>query len=76
MTEATLDAPVKAPAFHQISASRKIKNRVAESLFALSFLIAMVPLVWVLYTVIERGFNADQATEPRLKEEETGFKQN
>ena len=58
MTEATLDAPVKAPAFHQISASRKIKNRVAEGLFALSFLIAMVPLVWVLYTVIERGFKA------------------
>lgn len=58
MTEATLEAPVKAPAFHQISASRKIKNRVAESLFALSFLIAMVPLVWLLYTVIERGFNA------------------
>lgn len=58
MTEATLEAPVKAPAFHQISAGRKIKNRVAESLFALSFLIAMVPLVWLLYTVIERGFNA------------------
>jgi phosphate transport system permease protein len=58
MTEATLDAPVKAPTFHQISTSRKIKNRVAEGLFALSFLIAMVPLVWVLYTVIERGYRA------------------
>jgi phosphate transport system permease protein len=58
MTEATLEAPVKAPAFHQISVSRKIKNRLAEIMFALSFLIAMVPLVWVLYTVIERGFNA------------------
>ena len=31
MTDATLDAPVKAPTFHPISASRKIKNRVAES---------------------------------------------
>ena len=58
MTEATLEAPVKAPAFHQISVSRKIKNRLAETMFALSFLIAMVPLVWVLYTVIERGFHA------------------
>jgi phosphate transport system permease protein len=58
MTEATLEAPVKAPAFHQISVSRKIKNRLAEIMFALSFLIAMVPLVWVLYTVIERGFQA------------------
>ena len=53
-----LDAAVKGPTFHQISVSRKIKNSVAESLFTLSFVIAMVPLVWVLYTVIERGFKA------------------
>lgn len=58
MTETTIDAPVKGPTFHPISASRKVKNRVAEILFATSFLIAMVPLVWVLYTVLERGFNA------------------
>ncbi len=58
MTQARLDGPVKAPAFHQISAGRKVKNRVAETLFALSFLIATVPLVWVLYTVVERGYKA------------------
>lgn len=58
MTGATLDAPVKGPTFHPISASRKVKNRLAETLFATSFLIAMVPLVWVLYTVLERGFKA------------------
>jgi phosphate transport system permease protein len=58
MTGATLDAPVKGPTFHPISASRKVKNRLAEALFATSFLIAMVPLVWVLYTVLERGFKA------------------
>lgn len=58
MTEATLDVPVKAPTFHPISPSRKIKNNLATILFAASFLIAMVPLVWVLYTVLERGFKA------------------
>ncbi len=58
MTQATLDAPVKAPTFHQTSAARKLKNRIAQMLFAASFLIAMVPLVWLLYTVISRGYKA------------------
>lgn len=58
MTEATLDVPVKGPTFHPISISRKIKNRLAQTLFAVAFAIAMVPLVWVFYTVIERGFKA------------------
>ena len=58
MTDAMLDMPVKPPTFHAISASRKIKNRVAEGLFASAFIIAMVPLVWLLYTVISRGYQA------------------
>jgi phosphate transport system permease protein len=58
MTDAMLDMPVKAPTFHSISTSRRIKNRVAQGLFTGAFLIAMVPLVWVLYTVISRGYQA------------------
>ncbi|WP_123026077.1 phosphate ABC transporter permease PstA [Mycolicibacterium stellerae] len=58
MTQSTLDTLVKGPTFHPISTSRKIKNRVASLLFGASFLIAMVPLVWLLYTVVERGFRA------------------
>lgn len=58
MTQTTLDAPIKGPTFHPISRSRKIKNNLASILFGTSFLIAMVPLVWVLYTVLERGFKA------------------
>ena len=58
MTQGTLDELVKGPTFHPISASRKIKNRVASILFGGSFLIAMVPLIWLLYTVVERGFRA------------------
>jgi phosphate transport system permease protein len=57
MTHA-LDAAVKGPTFHPISAGRKIKNNVATTLFWASFVIAMVPLTWVLYTVVERGFRA------------------
>lgn len=54
----TLDTLVKGPTFHPISISRKVKNSVAKALFWGSFLIAMVPLVWVLYTVVSRGFTA------------------
>jgi phosphate transport system permease protein len=58
MTTEALEAPVKGPTFHTISAGRKVKNKVAAILFAASFLIAMVPLVWVLFTVVERGISA------------------
>jgi phosphate transport system permease protein len=54
----TLDPLVKGPTFHPISTSRKVKNSVAKGLFWASFLIAMVPLVWVLYTVVSRGLMA------------------
>lgn len=53
-----LESPVKGPIFHPVSVGRKIKDRLAKVLFATSFLIALVPLVWVLYTVVRRGFSA------------------
>lgn len=58
MSTQALEVPVKGPTFHPISSSRKIKNKIATVLFNMSFLIAVVPLVWVLYTVVERGFRA------------------
>lgn len=58
MTQTTLDAPLKAPTFHAISFQRKLKNRIATTLFTTSFLIALIPLVWLLYTVTARGFTA------------------
>ena len=58
MTNTTLDTPVKGPTFHPISTGRKIRNRLAQVLFSAAFLIALVPLVWLLYTVGERGFKA------------------
>ena len=58
MTQTALDVAVKGPTFHPISTSRKLKNNLATILFGASFLIAMVPLIWVLYTVLERGLTA------------------
>jgi phosphate transport system permease protein len=58
MTDTTLQAPVTAPTFHPIGRSRRIKNQAATVLFAAAFLIALVPLVWVLYTLTARGITA------------------
>lgn len=51
----TLEAPATTPAFQQVSLVRKLKNGLATTLVWLSFLIAVVPLVWVLYTVVANG---------------------
>jgi phosphate transport system permease protein len=54
----SVDTTVRAPTFHPLSPIRKIKNNVATTLFAAAFALAAVPLVWVLFTVVERGFTA------------------
>jgi phosphate transport system permease protein len=58
MTTTTLGEPTKAPTFHPIGTGRKVKNSLAAFFFTGSFLIATIPLIWVLYTVLERGFKA------------------
>jgi len=58
MTDTTLDRAVKSPTFHPIGSARKLKNNIATILFGTSFVIAMIPLVWLLYTVLSRGFQA------------------
>jgi phosphate transport system permease protein len=57
----TLDAPDRpagSPPFQPVSTGRKVKNHLATGLVGLAFLIALVPLVWVLLTVVGRGFSA------------------
>ncbi|AMW18463.1 MULTISPECIES: phosphate ABC transporter permease PstA [Mycobacteroides] len=54
----TLDRPVKEPAFHPLSGRRKATNALATVLVSAAVLIALIPLVWVLYTVFDRGFTA------------------
>lgn len=57
-TTTKFDQPIKAPTFRDVSTARKIKNNVATGLFTLCFLIALIPLGWVLGMVIANGFEA------------------
>jgi len=50
-----LHEPAVGPTFTGISGTRKAKNGLATVLVTLAFLIAVIPLVWVLYTVISQG---------------------
>jgi phosphate transport system permease protein len=58
MNATILDQPVKGPTFHPVSLVRRIKNQVATSLFVGAFAVALVPLAWVLYIVVEKGWRA------------------
>jgi phosphate transport system permease protein len=55
MSTATLELPVKEAAVARISTRRRIKNSVAAAFFVFSFVIALVPLVWLLWVVLQRG---------------------
>jgi phosphate transport system permease protein len=59
----TLDIPVKAPTFQGVSRRRKLTNNAATVLVSASVLVAMVPLLWVLYSVITKGMAALSAPE-------------
>ncbi len=58
MTSATLDRPLKSPVFEGLSLRRKIVDKTATVLVTGSVLVALVPLVWVLYSVISKGIGA------------------
>jgi phosphate transport system permease protein len=54
----TADRLAQPPAFQHVSGVRKAKNWVATGLVTLAFAIAIVPLIWLLVTVIGKGFDA------------------
>ncbi|MGB3485374.1 MAG: phosphate ABC transporter permease PstA [Mycobacterium sp.] len=54
----TLDRPVKEPTFQKVSGRRKFSDNLATVLVTGSVVVALVPLVWVLLTVIVKGFGA------------------
>jgi phosphate transport system permease protein len=56
MTAATIDQPAIGSTFHPISLARRIKNGVAATLFVAAFTLAVIPLIWVLWIVIQRGW--------------------
>lgn len=53
-----LDKPIKAPAFQGVGLRRRFTDLTATVLVTLSVLIALVPLVWVLWTVVVKGIGA------------------
>ncbi|APE33080.1 phosphate ABC transporter, permease protein PstA [Nocardia mangyaensis] len=57
-TTTTLDKPLKAPTFRHVSKSRRIKNNAATGVVTACFLIALIPLVWVLGLVITKGISS------------------
>jgi phosphate transport system permease protein len=52
------DQPAVPETFRSVSTSRKVKNQVATVLVTLAFLIAVVPLVWLLVSVLVKGIPA------------------
>ncbi|MCW2658837.1 MAG: phosphate transporter rane protein 2, PhoT family, partial [Jatrophihabitans sp.] len=56
MTAAT--APPRSElTFAKARGSRKIKNNIATSLVSLAFAIALIPLIWLLWTVVSKGYH-------------------
>ncbi|QQK51073.1 phosphate ABC transporter permease PstA [Mycobacterium avium subsp. paratuberculosis] len=53
-----LDRPVKTEVFRPLSVRRRITNKAATIFFLGSFVVALVPLIWVLSVVLERGWYA------------------
>ena len=53
----TLERPVKAPAFTPISRRRRITDSAATFLVTASVAVAVVPLLWVLYSVVSKGLS-------------------
>ncbi|MGH3541930.1 MAG: phosphate ABC transporter permease PstA [Mycobacterium sp.] len=53
-----LDRPVKARTFGGVSLRRRATNNVATVLVTVSVVVALVPLAWVLYSVVAKGFHA------------------
>jgi phosphate transport system permease protein len=58
MSTAALDTPTKVRETSHISLRRRVKDRFAALMFLVSFGIATVPLFWLLWVVIARGWQA------------------
>jgi phosphate transport system permease protein len=45
-------------AFTEISRSRRVKNVIAAVVVTAAFALALVPLLWILYNVVSKGYHA------------------
>ncbi len=60
---AMLDRPVKHQSFEGVGLRRKVVDNLATVLVSMSVLLALIPLVWVLYSVVTKGYKALTAAE-------------
>ena len=54
----SLDTGPAAGTFHEISRGRRAKNVVAGTVVTAAFLLALLPLTWILFNVVTKGFKA------------------
>jgi len=54
----TVDRLAQPPAFQHVSPVRKVKNLLATTLVTLAFAVAIIPLTWLLITVVGKGYHA------------------
>jgi phosphate ABC transporter, permease protein PstA len=45
-------------AFTEISRSRRTRNTIAAGVVTAAFILALVPLLWILYNVVAKGYHA------------------
>jgi phosphate transport system permease protein len=57
MTSTVLEKPSDSIFFAPGRGRRRFKNHVATTLITLAFLVALIPLFWLLYTVIDKGYH-------------------
>jgi phosphate transport system permease protein len=53
-----LDRPLKSRTFTSVSLRRRVADAAATVLVTLSMLVALIPLIWVLFSVVTKGFRA------------------
>lgn len=58
-----LDRPLKARTFTTVSLRRRLANGAATVLVTLSVMVALIPLVWVLFAVSAKGLTAVRSSE-------------
>jgi phosphate transport system permease protein len=58
-----LDRPLKARTFTTVSLRRRLANGTASVLVTLSVMVALIPLVWVLFAVSAKGLTAVRSSE-------------
>ncbi len=52
------DRPLKARKLSRLGGRRRVANVIAAVLVSLSMVIALTPLLWLLYAVVAKGWRA------------------